>query len=221
MSEFTTYEKFATIPELREFVELLDSHAIPYELEDDVHLFDASFANISHHRDYRIKLLPEDFERVNELRNNLVEVELDEIDPDYYLFQFTNEELIDLISKQDEWSPFDYQLAQKILKNRGNEISSEKIQVLKEQRIEELSEPEKHNSFWIVAGYIFAILGGLIGLIIGWYLVSSKKVLPNGESVYTYSEADRKHGKTILMIGIPILIIGVIFRVIIEFLNAV
>ncbi len=221
MSEFITYEKFATIPELKEFVELLDANTIPYELEDDVQIFDVSFANTNHNRDYRIKLYPEDFDRVNELRNSIADVELDEIDPDYYLFRFTNEELIDLISKQDEWSPFDYQLAQKILKDRGNEISSEKIHELKEQRMEELSEPEKHNSFWIVLGYIFAILGGIIGLIIGWYIVSSKKVLPNGERVYTYSESDRKHGKIILIIGIPIFILGVVSRVLIEFLNAV
>ena len=214
MSEFITYEKFATIPELKGFVELLQANEIPYELEDDVQVFDVSFANANHNRDYRIKLYPEDFERVNELRNNLAEVELDEIDPDYYLFQFTNEELIDLISKQDEWSPFDFQLAQKILKSRGNEISSEEINNLKEWRIKDLSEPEKHDRLWIVLGYIFAFLGGLIGIIIGVYLVSSKKTLPTGEKVYTYYESDRKHGSYILLISITAIIIGIAFRII-------
>lgn len=221
MSEFITYEKFATVPELKELVELLEAHNISYELEDDVQIFDVSFANIQHHRDYRIKLRQSDFDKATELRNAIVLSELDEIDPGYYLFDFTDEELIDLIAKQDEWSPFDFQLAQKILKDRGNEISTQKINKLKEERIEELAKPEKHNSFWIVVGYIFAILGGIIGLIIGWYIVSSKKVLPNGERVYTYNESDRKHGKIILIIGIPIFIIGVVSRVLIEFLNAV
>lgn len=212
MSEFITYEKFATVPELKEFVELLQTHNIPYELEDDVQLFDASFANIQHHRDYRIQLLPEDFERVNEIRNNIAISELDQVDADYYLFDFTNEELIDLISKQDEWSPFDYQLAQKILKARGQEVSTKEINKLKDQRIAELSEPEKHNPFWIVIGYIFSALGGLFGIIIGWYIVFSKKTLPNGQRIYTYNESDRKHGKIILIIGIPILVIVVLIR---------
>lgn len=227
MSEFITYEKFATVPELKELVELLEANNIPYELEDDIQLVDANFANPKHHRDYRIKLQGADFERVTELRNNIEIPELDEIDPDYYLLDFTDEELIDLISKQDEWSPFDFQLAQKLLKDRGREISSQKIEELKEERIQELAAPEKHGVGGIVTGYIFIVLGGvisfivggyftmliiLIGLIIGGYIVSSKKILPNGERMHTYIESDRKHGKIILFIGIPILIIAVLLR---------
>ncbi|MDF3026224.1 MAG: hypothetical protein K0S23_531 [Fluviicola sp.] len=214
MSEFIAYEKFATIPELKEFVELLKSNNIPYELEDDVEIFDVSFANNNHHRDYRIKLYPEDFDRVNELRNAIAGSELDQVDPGYYLFDFTDEELIDLISKQDEWSPFDFQLAQKILKDRGNEVTPQKINQLKEQRLEELSEPEKHDTFWIGLGYVFAFLGGLIGIIIGYYIISSKKTLPNGERVFTYTEADRKHGSRILLIAITAIILAIAFRII-------
>lgn len=216
MSEFITYERFATIPELKEFVDLLKANNIPYELEDDVEIFDVSFANNKHNRDYRIKLYPEDFETVTELRNAIAASELEQIDPTYYLFGFTDEELIDLISKQDEWSPFDFQLAQKILKDRGREISEKEIHELREWRIRELAEPEKHETGWIIVGYIFAILGGLIGLIIGWYIVSAKKNLPNGERVYTYNESDRKHGKRILIIGIPVLVISLLIRVINE-----
>ena len=227
MSEFITYEKFATIPELKEFVDLLKANNIPYELEDDVEIFDVSFANNKHNRDYRIKLYPEDFETVTELRNTIAASELEQIDPTYYHFGFTDEELIDLISKQDEWSPFDFQLAQKILKDRGREISSQKMGELKETRIKELATVEKHDIGGIAAGYIFTILGGLIsfiiggyliklliliGLIIGGYIVSNKKTLPNGKRVYTYTESDRRHGKIILFIGIPILIAAVLIR---------
>jgi len=216
MSEFITYEKFATVPELKELVELLEANNIPYELEDDVQIFDVSFANIQHHRDYRIKLLQSDFDKATELRNAIVLSELDEIDPGYYLFDFTDEELIDLIAKQDEWSPFDFQLAQKILKDRGNEISTQKINELKEERIEELAKPEKHHGFRIGLGYVFASLGGLIGIIIGYHLISSKKTLPTGQRIYTYSESDRKQGRRILIIGIPIFVIGIAIRIIMK-----
>ena len=174
MSEYITYEKFATVGELKEFVELLEENNISYELEDDVQLFDASFANISHHRDYRVQLLPGDFKRVDEIRNKSVLAELDQVDPDYYLFDFTDEELIDLISKQDEWSPFDFQLAQKILKDRGKEIDSKEINKLKEQRLEELSTPEKYDTARIGLGYVFAFFGGLFGIMVGYHVVSSK-----------------------------------------------
>lgn len=237
MSEFVTYEKFATIGELKEFVELLQENNIPYELEDDIQLLDASFANPNHHRDYRIKLQQADFESVNELRNSIALLELDRVDPDYYLFDFTDEELIDLISKQDEWSPFDFQLAQKILKDRGKEVSSQQMDELKNSRIKELATVEKHSIGGIVSGYILTAFGGvlsfviygyistllvLIGLIIGGYIVSSKKTLPNGERIYTYSDSDRKQGKIILIIGAPMLIISVLIRLwgTLEFLSS-
>ncbi|WP_294672214.1 hypothetical protein [uncultured Fluviicola sp.] len=237
MSEFVTYEKFATIGELKEFVELLQENNIPYELEDDIQLLDASFANPNHHRDYRIKLQQADFESVNELRNSIALLELDRVDPDYYLFDFTDEELIDLISKQDEWSPFDFQLARKILKDRGKEIGSQQMDELKNSRIKELATVEKHSIGGIVSGYILTAFGGvlsfviygyistllvLIGLIIGGYIVSSKKTLPNGERIYTYDDSDRKQGKIILIIGAPMLIISVLIRLwgTLEFLSS-
>lgn len=212
MPEFVTYEKFTTIEELKEFVELLQENNIPYELEDDVQIFDVSFANNNHHKDYRIKLYPEDFDRVNELRNNLADVELHEIDPDYYLFQFTNEELIDLISKQDEWSPFDFQLAQKILKDRGREISSEEIHALKEQRVEELSQPEKDSKPWVVIGYICAFLFPFFGIIMGIYMLSSKKTLPNGQKVNSFSQKTRDSGMIILLISCVMFALVIVLR---------
>jgi hypothetical protein len=212
MSEFVTYEKFATIGELKGFVELLQENNIPYELEEDVQLFDASFANISHHRDYRVQLLPQDFQRVDELRNKQAEIELSEIDPDYYLFQFTNEELIDLISKQDEWSPFDFQLARKILKNRGREISSGEIHELKEQRIEQLSQPEKDSKPWVIIGYVCAFLFPFFGIIMGIYMLSSKKTLPNGQKVYSFSQSTRNSGTIILLISCMVFALVMVLR---------
>jgi len=201
MSEFIPYEKFPTIHDIKEFVELLKAHNIPYELEDDVAVFDVSFANNQLNRDYGIKLLPRDFERVTELRSNIDIAELNEIDPEYYLFTFTDEELIDLIAKRDEWSPFDYQLALKILKNRGKEISAQRINELQEERLEELSQPDKHDAFWVGAGYVFAFLGAVIGLGIGWYLLTNKKTLPNGERIHTFKQSDRNHGAVITIIS--------------------
>lgn len=201
MTEFIPYEKFATVSELKELVELLEANNIPYELEDDVQVFDASFANIQHHRDYRIKLVPSDFDRATALRNEVVLSEIDEIGSDYYLFDFTDDELIDLIAKQDEWSPFDFQLAQKILKDRGKELSTQTIEELKNERIKTLSEPEKDHGTWIVIGYVFAFLFGFMGIITGLYILSNKKTLPNGARIHSFSASDRSHGLIILILS--------------------
>ncbi len=130
---------------------------------------------------------------------------------DYYLFSFSNNELIEVIQKKDEWNEIDYLLAIKLLKNRGVEITSEDIEKTQKDRLSQLKKPEKSARSWIIAGYIIAMLGGLLGFIIGYVLLTQKKTLPNGERVYEYIESDRKHGKNILYVGIIFFIFNVIY----------
>ncbi len=56
----------------------------------------------------------------------------------------------------------------------------------------------------IIAGYIFAILGGLIGIVIG-AVKSTIKV--DGEKKIKYDEASRKNGMYILFLAILMMIV--------------
>jgi len=73
--------------------------------------------------------------------------------------------------------------------------------------IEELKKPEPSQKNVIIAGYVFALLGGLIGVFIGQYLAGYRKTLPNGEVVLAHSESVRKQGKYIMTIGTIMLIV--------------
>ncbi len=66
------------------------------------------------------KVTSDNFERVSEILDYVATKEIFEIDKSHYLFNFSDEELFDLLAKPDEWSAFDYQLAQKILDKREN-----------------------------------------------------------------------------------------------------
>ena len=81
-------------------------------------------------------------------------------------------------------------------------MTKEDILEAKNKRIEELRQPDRSSSKWIDLGYVFAILGGFLGFIIGYLLLTQKKTLPNGERVFAYSLEDRKHGKRILYVGV-------------------
>ncbi|GAA4072242.1 hypothetical protein GCM10022389_16930 [Flavobacterium cheonanense] len=76
-----------------------------------------------------------------------------------------------------------------------------------------MAKPEENQKPWIVAGYIFALLGGFFGIIIGYVLMRSKKNLPNGQRVYSYNTNDRQQGKMIFYIGIILLPIYIILRI--------
>ena len=54
----------------------------------------------------------------------------------------------------------------------------------------------------IVAGYIFAFLGGLIGVAIGAQLWMGKLTDSSGAKVAKYETASRNHGLAILVIGV-------------------
>lgn len=209
---FLTFQKFNDIELAKEIAERLKQNDIEFLLEDNRKFFDPSFANNTFEPDISIKLRPADFAKAHKSLEAYYQKYLDNVDKDYYLFAFSDEELVEIISKPDEWGHFDYQLAQKILRDRGKEIKPEAADLLKTQRIRELAKPGTTDKYWIYFGYFSAIFGGLFGLIIGGTLAYFKKTLPNGETVYAYREEDRNHGIRILLISVVSLIFWVIVR---------
>lgn len=216
-SQYVTFQKFNDKLAAQELAQLFKLNDIDFLFEDVSANFDVSFANNEIDKDFRIKLQKQDFERANLLLTNLSEKEVENVDSEHYLFDFSNEELIEIIEKQDEWSKFDFVLAKKLLNARGVALSEENITSLKKERIVELSKPQKTPLFMIYIGYALAIFGGLVATIFGWYLKSHKKTLPDGEKVFYYADSSRIHGERILIIGI----ISFIFWLVIKFSNLV
>ncbi len=88
-------------------------------------------------------------------------------------------------------------------------MNEETIAQLKAQRLEALKQAEPPQTFWIIAGYIMAALGGILGTFIGWHLANHQKTLPTGEKVFAYSEADRRHGRYILYVSVAGFILAI------------
>jgi hypothetical protein len=124
------------------------------------------------------------------------------IDKDHYLSSFTDDELMEILEKPDEWSEADYIAAQALLKSHGKSITEEDIKRMNAARLEELRKPVAAENIWIALGYLFAVVGGLGGLIMGYLFMTTKKLLPNGERVYAYDEYTRKSGRNIFIFGV-------------------
>ncbi len=199
--DFATFEKFHSMELAQETALLLKEHGIEVLLEDISPAVDVTFTGNPHEKEVELKIPQSDFEKAHALLEKEVEIEIDNVDTDHYLFEFTDEELIDIQAKPDEWGDFDLILSRKILASRGKDISDERIAELRNKRLSELAQPEPKQTGWIVLGYITSILGGMLGMTIGYILWKQKKTLPNGQKVYTYREEDRSHGKIMLVIG--------------------
>jgi hypothetical protein len=193
------YQKFNVQNDALELGRVLNENNIEYKLEVGKPGFDPAFVFDA---EFRILIHESDFDKANDLF-------VSNIPEDYYLLTFSDDELLEIITKKDEWNDFDFNLAQKLLKERGKEVKPELVKLLEKQRLDSLKTPEISQKTWIYAGYILGVVSGLLGLFIGLSLMSSKKVLPNGEKVYSYIESDRKHGLYIVIISSIMLFISV------------
>jgi len=199
---------------IEEIAFVLEDNHIPFKLVDNEKYFDATFVNDASKVEYQIMIDRADFDKAEEIMTNYFAQNL-EIPEDYYLKDFTNDELREIIYKKDEWSEFDYELAKKLLSERGIIISENEINQINSDRLESLKKnyekPEDVKNL-IILGYIFSIIGCLASFFIGFLLfisygislaiLKSMKQLPNGERVYYFNKQDRRHGKRILIISI-------------------
>ena len=209
---FITYRKFSDTGLAVAIAVRLEEGQVAYLLEDNSHLFDPNFANNQFDSDISIKLRPADFVKADEVLADFYKNSLDTVDGDYYLLAFSDAELMEVVAKPDEWGPFDYQLAMKLLRERGQEVQPEEAERLKQERIKELEVPERGQRHLIITGYICVFLFSFIGIFIGSTLVFYKKTLPNGRRVPRFSEKDRGHGYIILTLSIVFLALWILLK---------
>lgn len=201
MSDYQSYQRFASVEAAQPLLQLLHEHDIPYETVFDQPRIDPSFAFNPTSTYFVVQLRPEDFERAHALELAASDELTANAPTDHYLFNFTDDELLDILLKPDEWNSFDVALARRILRQRGHDVSPALTERLRQQRIQDLAQPEPRQKAWVVFGYVTALLGGVIALFIGWHLYSHKKQLPDGRQVYGFLPQDRAHGLRILALG--------------------
>ena len=207
------FRAFNDLDSLNEFSELLEQHQIPFKVDDSKQRFDVTFSNNDTTRFYQIKIRVQDQERVQAIANQLDLELIKSIPTDYYLFEFSEEELKDVIKKSYEWSDFDIKLATKLLADKGIVVSLEQIQLKKQEQIDLLDEPEEQNKWGIFFGYFFCFLGGFVGLVIALTFLNSKKTNSLGERIPRYSATVRKHATYMLGLFALIFVITT-FRII-------
>jgi hypothetical protein len=213
MAEFTTYMQFQSIDQADELIDVLNENTIEYTIEDNSRAVSDYIMGQDTTSNILVKINKDDFARLNEIMEKQAQQELENVEKDYYLFTFANEELLSILSEPDAWCELDRKLAKKILNERGIPISDTLEQTFMDKRVKDLSKKEEGSRVWTTVGYILAFLGGIIGIAIGIALWTTKRTLPTGERVYVYTDRDRRHGRVITVIGIVMVIIYIGIRI--------
>jgi hypothetical protein len=210
--KFITFHKFNSLEDAQELISTLKKSSVKVQIEDASPPVDITFSGNTLQNEIRIKVKQSDFGMANQILEKQAEQLVDKFPEDYYLYDFTDNELIEIIEKSDEWSKEDFMLSQKILKDRGHEISKEEIEEIKQKRIEDVRKPEKGHVGWLIFGFISAILGGLLGIFIGWFHWNFKKTDTTGQRVYAYDQQTRKIGQIIFWIGLVSMIYWIYWK---------
>jgi hypothetical protein len=211
MSKFITFQSFYTLDEAENCASILEENNIIVRIETDAPLLDKQIIGEDDDLCVHLKVREEDYSKANAVMDSMAKEVAEEIveeKDEHYLLKFSDEELINVIRKPDEWSKQDYFLSLKILSDRGVILPEDKVSNYKAERLHELSQPESGVNGWLVMGYLLALFGGILGIPFGYLLMTSRKVIPDGTVVYLFDENTRAHGKIICILGLIVTIIS-------------
>jgi hypothetical protein len=90
--------------------------------------------------DYSSESRAADLDEAHKALEEYYRHQLQDVDPGYYLFSFSDVELLEIVAKPDEWGHFDYVLARALLADRGLEIPDETVEQMKQQRLRQLAK---------------------------------------------------------------------------------
>ena len=211
--QFLVYQKFTHQSEAEEVLQLLRAQDIPYQLEGTKLPFDPTFAFTSYEPELELKIQKTDFEKADTALNMHYEEMTGKVPSDYYLYNFSDEELQDVIHKKDEWGRFDYVFAKKLLADRGSVVTVPVEQAIALERLAELKRPLRLGIYWIVIGYVLAVVGSLIGFFMALTIIVFRKTLPNGDLIYRYDKYSRNHATAIMIISASLLLLRVLFQI--------
>jgi len=218
--EYVLFRVFRDEEDLKFFTDVLDDREIDYRVEHPQLANDniitntqgAQFSENAMQYDYMLMIAADDMERAQlELRSHIVEYFKNAgSEENNLLNDFSDEELLDVVKKPDEWSEEDIAMAQALLEKRGKHLSDEVIEAYRQKRLEEVRKPKFGGYVTIIIGYIFAFLGGIIGIFLAASLLGKKRIF-NGEKVNAYDKATRINAFIYLTISIAVVIAIVIY----------
>lgn len=196
------FQKFTDLESAEMILDEFKKNGIECHIEDNNHAYVSvvGFNSIDFAVALNIKQC--DFVKAEEVLGLFYERHIAAIDPEYYLFNFTTEELREILYNPLEWGLLDYHLAKQILINRGVPVDEGQLKLVKAEKIADLGKAKPISPFRLFVYYLFCFVFPPYSMVNGFLIVNGGSTLPNGQKVYSRPEKDRRHGK--IMIGLSI-----------------
>lgn len=210
MEELSVFKTFYSEEDANALGDLLKKNGIKAETGKLRIILDKAIIGDIAQGEVYVKIPGRDFEKANRIINEQIEQNLAVVEKDYYLYEFSNEELQEILDKPDEWSNQDVIIAKKILAQRGVELNEKEIQDKAAKRLLQLSAPEPEKRTRLIIGYLLSFFMPLIGIFYGLMLYNAKKLLPNGQRVPVYSKNVRNNAINMTSISLLLVVLAFI-----------
>jgi hypothetical protein len=215
--DFETYRQVYQLDQLDHIVALLKRHNIPYDIEKTENIIDKAIVGNSAHPPILLKLPPDRFEVLTNLMIADI-LEQGEVPDGYYLKDFSDEELEEILLDRDSWSPEDYALSQLILAKRGRPVDQEKLKGQQAIRAAE-RQKGKPGTKWLMAVYAILVVVGALTFVpvlyiagtgMGYYYWKGYKLDDTGQKYPIFDPSTQRFGGYLFKIGLALSIISVI-----------
>ena len=143
---FQTFQQFSDPGLASAIAEKLEAQQIECVVEKVKPLLEPSFFRNTVEQTIHLKVRAVDLDDAHKALEDYYRHQLQDVDPGYYLFSFSDIELLEIVAKPDEWGHFDYVLARALLADRGLEIPDETIEQMKQQRLRQLAKESVMDS---------------------------------------------------------------------------
>ena len=212
------FRTLTNIKEAEKIGEQLALHHIAYEIESPPQLLDRNFIGEQPMPEHYLKIQSADFVKANEIVDNLYRAFATTVEDDYYLFDFSIEQLKEVIGNRNEWGDLNYHLALVLLEKKAATGTDIQFAANPEQNIIEVIQPVP-VSIWILAtGYFCLLIPPFLygypavgSLFIGWFIVGASKTSSTGVKYPIYNKASRIHGKVMIILSVIIIVLIVLY----------
>ncbi len=185
---------------------LLEEQAVAYEVEQTPPPLDQTFLGAGARTEIAINISPSDFAYVRSLMAKEAPGMLARLPEDYYLFDFSNTELREILSQPDAWNPIDLVLARQLLARRGQPVNEAELTEMQQKRQAQLQAPVPGNPRLLLMGLGLILLGGLPGIVLGLYFATATRTDLKGQRWPVFDPRTRRQGRWLAGLGTLILL---------------
>lgn len=200
MESYSTYRRFTDAEEAEALTAILDRYQVPYRIDREKPPVDLSFNPDRTHERILIFVPRELFGEADRALAAVAEAS-PELEEDHYLHDFSDDELKGVLFHSHEWSPGDGVAARKLLETRGVKVSEEEVERRRQESLTVSHQPVRGSAWLLAAGFLFALLGGVLGVVLGWSFLTMKDTDASGKEHLHYDERTRDLAKCIVLIG--------------------